>query len=158
MGNFRFLLYAHNIYGLGHLTRICALARGIKAEISDSDIIIISGAKLNSFLVKLIPQNVEFIKLPTLIRPCLKKWSLIPEKLKIDSKDIFSLRTDIVSKTFHIFKPHIIMVDTDIFGIHGEFREIYKIINDRRKKIEIQFPIRIFTMNPISGVTHYLTN
>jgi len=156
MGNFRFLLYAHNIYGLGHLTRICALARGIKAEIPNSDIIIISGARLNSFLAKLIPQNVEFIKLPTLMRPSLEKWSLIPEKLKIDLRDIFSLRTDIVSKTFHIFKPHVIMADGDIFGLHGEFGEIYKIINARKKEVKIQFPIRIFTMNAINGVTHSL--
>jgi len=149
-----FLYGAGSMWGIGHLTIICAYARGIKKIMPQSDVIIASGAKLTHYLVQLIPQNVEFIKLPSIMESELKSFTLSPEKLRMPVEDVFSMRKDILYKIFTYFKPHVIVVDNAFLGVKKELRPILEMVHSQRKQKNTQFPIRIYCPQPTNRVTH----
>jgi len=58
----RIMLYAHDGRGIGHVVRICVLARAARAYWQGSEVILVSGAPE---LVALCPAGAEAIKLPS---------------------------------------------------------------------------------------------
>lgn len=155
MENPRFFLYGRGSeWGIGHLSQICAYARGIKKVMPQSDVIIASGSKLTHYLVQLLPQSVEFIKLPLVRASGLKDYKLSSERLKMPVEDIFSMRKDILYRIFTHFKPHVIVVDNAFLGSKGELRPILEMIHSQRKQRNTRFPIRIFCPQPTGKMTH----
>lgn len=126
---YRILLYTHDGAGLGHLSRLSKVA----SEISSKKIhcLIVSGHRE---MTSIVPNNVDFVKLPNMDSMLLSKseyWNREPF-IEMDKKDVIEHRKTNIEKIVKLYKPHVLIVDYFPLGKH---HELIKIVEKHKKII-----------------------
>jgi UDP-N-acetylglucosamine--N-acetylmuramyl-(pentapeptide) pyrophosphoryl-undecaprenol N-acetylglucosamine transferase len=127
----RVLLYAVNGLGLGHLTRLLAIAKNIILLNPDSDLLFISSSDGDNLLSK---EGIPYIHLPSKM--------VASQSETLTSRKMGRLYSSIVNSIFDIYQPHILLVDTMVTGSFHDllnilrFGNCLKVFVHRSRKIE----------------------
>jgi predicted glycosyltransferase len=112
----KMLVYSHDTYGLGNITRMLAICRHLLEVISDLSILLVTGSPVVHSLR--IPESLDYIKLPCLTRTGRGEYKT--KYLSAGIEDAIRLRSDLILATVANFKPDMLMVDKKPVGVKGE--------------------------------------
>ncbi len=112
----RVLLYSHDSWGLGHLRRSLAIAGAITQSLPGTDCLIVTGSPCATQFQP--PPGCDLVKLPAVSKA--KDGQYVPRQLSGSLADTISLRARLLLETFRAFAPHVLIVDHQLVGLHGE--------------------------------------
>lgn len=127
----RLLIYSHDSFGLGHLSRCRAIAHSLVDYRSDISVLILSGLPLiGSYGFK---PRVDFIRFPGVVK--LKDGSYTARGLDISIEDAIAMRESVIRCAAETFKPHLFLVDKEPLGLRGEVENTLKILKSRGTRL-----------------------
>lgn len=112
----RFLLYSHDSWGLGHLKRNLALASALTARFPNANALVVTGSPCATQFD--LPTNCDVLKLPSVSKDA--EGSYISRSLSADVTRTIKLRSRLILESFRSFDPHLVLVDHQLTGLHGE--------------------------------------
>lgn len=125
---FRVVMYAHDGRGLGHVRRLCRLAKALQGECA---VLLLSGLRESSWLV---PPECEFIHLPNLdsIDPWWsRQWGREPF-WKAGRAEGLRLRRAVIQSVVDAFAPDAIVIDFLPAGKNDEMFDVLDRSSARR--------------------------
>ena len=115
----RLMVYSHDTYGLGNISRMLAICSYLLKAIPNLSILVVSGSPmLHSFR---LPQGLDYVKLPCLNRG--ESGQLSAKYLNTETDETIKLRSELILATAINFKPDMLLVDKKPDGIAGELKE-----------------------------------
>ncbi len=112
----RVLLYSHDSYGLGHLRRCSTLAAALVRHVPDASVLIATGSPCATHFA--LPAGVEVVKLPSVTKDGSGRY--VPRTLPGSVDFTLHLRRSLLSELFAAYSPHLLLVDHQVTGLHGE--------------------------------------
>src|SRR5262245_4239413 len=112
----KMLVYSHDTYGLGNITRMLAICRHLIEAIPNLSVLLVTGSPVVHSLR--LPESLDYIKLPCLTRTGRGEYTT--KYLSARIEDAIQLRSDLILATVANFKPDLLMVDKKPVGIKGE--------------------------------------
>ncbi|PSB05905.1 glycosyltransferase [Pleurocapsa sp. CCALA 161] len=114
----RIMVYSHDAYGLGNISRMLSICKYLLKSISNLSILLISGSPmLQSFR---LPQGLDYIKLPCLNRGSSGEMAV--KYLNADIESILNLRSELILAAAKNYQPDLVLVDKKPSGIQGELK------------------------------------
>ncbi len=121
------LIYSHDSFGLGHLSRCRTIAHALVERYRHLSVLILSGSPIiGSFDFR---SRVDFIRIPGVIK--LRNGEYTSLSLHIDTEETLTIRSEIVRHTAEIFAPDIFIVDKEPLGLRGEVGETLELLKQR---------------------------
>ncbi len=125
------LFYAVNGIGLGHLTRLLAIAKKLKINFPDSDLLFITSSDADNILSK---EGIPYVHLPS--------KTVVGQSGTLTYRKMGRLYNALVNAVYDNFQPHILVVDTMVTGSFHDllnilrFGNCFKVFVHRARKIE----------------------
>ncbi|MFO1170469.1 MAG: glycosyltransferase [Hyphomicrobiaceae bacterium] len=127
----RLLIYSHDSFGLGHLSRCRAIAHSLVDHRQDISVLILSGLPIiGSYAFK---SRVDFIRFPGVVK--LKNGSYTARGLDISIEDAIAMRESVIRCAAETFKPHMFLVDKEPLGLRGEVENTLKSLKARGTRL-----------------------
>ena len=127
----RIALYSHDAMGLGHMRRNLLIARTLATPPIEATVLLISGAsEANMFSM---PPGVDSLTLPSLRKEI--DGSYQPRSLRIDLKELISIRSSTIDGALKAFCPDVLIVDKLPRGMNGELDLALAQLHDRGQTI-----------------------
>ncbi|MEZ5926135.1 MAG: glycosyltransferase [Hyphomicrobiaceae bacterium] len=127
----RLLIYSHDSFGLGHLSRCRAIAHSIVDHRSDISVLILSGLPLiGSYAFK---PRVDFIRFPGVVK--LKNGSYTARGLDVSIEDAIAIRESLIRCAAETFRPHMFLVDKEPLGLRGEVENTLRILKGKGTRL-----------------------
>jgi predicted glycosyltransferase len=123
----RILMYSHDTYGLGHLTRTVRIARAIRNRSPRASILILSGSPVAPYVA--LPPGADLVKLPSVLKAGAERYQ--SRNLAVGFSQIKKMRRNVIRSTADTFRPHFFLVDNVPTGMKGEILPTLELI--RRK-------------------------
>ncbi len=112
----RFLFYAHDTFGLGHLRRTLSLATHFTAALPNAQVLIVTGSPLaHSFT---LPPRTDIVKIPAVTKQ--DNGAYRARNLDLDLACICDLRATLLLETARAYLPDVFIVDHAPQGLKGE--------------------------------------
>ncbi|BAZ44026.1 hypothetical protein NIES4102_10290 [Chondrocystis sp. NIES-4102] len=112
----RILVYSHDAYGLGNISRMLAICKYLLKCIPNLSILLVSGSPmLHSFR---LPKGLDYIKLPCLNRGSSGEMTV--KFLNADIESTLKLRSELILAAVKNYQPDLVLVDKKPLGIKGE--------------------------------------
>lgn len=123
MGKYRrIMVYSHDAYGLGNISRMLAICRFMSKSMPNISILLVSGSPmLHSFR---LPQGLDYIKLPCLNRG--QSGQIAVKYLNADIESTLKLRSELILTAAKNYQPDLLLVDKKPTGIQGELQPTIK--------------------------------
>jgi predicted glycosyltransferase len=112
----RILMYSHDTFGLGHLTRTLRIARAFHHRYPDASILVLTGSPVAGYVA--LPPNVDLVKLPSVLKSGKDRYR--SRDLRISFKRIRNMRREVIRGTARTFRPHVFLVDNVPLGMKQE--------------------------------------
>ncbi|MEN9518281.1 MAG: hypothetical protein RLZZ381_869 [Cyanobacteriota bacterium] len=129
----RIMVYSHDAYGLGNLSRMLAICKYLLKSIPNLSILLISGSPmLQSFR---LPQGLDYIKLPCLNRG--QSGEMAVKYLNADVESTLKLRSELILAAAKNYQPDLVLVDKKPSGIQGELKATIKYL--KRNLLKTKF-------------------
>ena len=113
----KILVYSHDAYGLGNISRMLAICNYLLKIIPNLSILLVSGSPmLHDFR---LPSGLDYIKLPCLNRGA---GQMAVKYLNADIESILKLRSEIILAAARNYQPDLVLVDKKPTGIEGELQ------------------------------------
>lgn len=110
------VMYSHDTYGLGHLTRTRRLAAAVRGAFPEANITILSGSPVvNRFT---FPSGTRLVKLPSVVKTGANTYQSRDGHMSFGQ--IYQLRVHIINQTLLNLSPQLLMVDNVPSGMKGE--------------------------------------
>ena len=123
----RILIYSHDRFGLGHLSRCRTIANALVAQDKNLSVLILSGSPLiGSFDYR---ARVDFVRVPGVIK--LRNGEYTSLNLLIDIEEMLQMRASIIEHTAAIFNPDLFLVDKEPLGLRGEVASTLRMLKKR---------------------------
>ena len=126
-GHARILMYSHDTFGLGHLTRCRAIATSLIRRHKGLFVLIITGSPVAGRFS--FPARVDFVKIPSVIKLYNGEYTSMHKH--IDLHETLAMRKAIIRHTSEIFKPDMLIVDKVPLGLNGELEETLGVLKQR---------------------------
>ena len=127
----RLLVYSHDSFGLGHLSRCRAIAHSLVDHRPDVSVLILSGLPIiGSYAFK---SRVDFVRFPGVVK--LKNGSYTARGLDISIEDAINIRQSIIRCAAETFRPHIFIVDKEPLGLRGEVESTLALLKSRGTRL-----------------------
>jgi len=123
----RILMYSHDTFGLGHLTRCRTIANFLIRRYKELSILIVTGSPIAGRFSS--PARVDFVKIPSVIKLYNGEYTSMHEH--IDLHETIALRKAILRHTAEIFNPDMLIVDKVPLGFKGELEETLNALKQR---------------------------
>ncbi|MYH89492.1 MAG: hypothetical protein F4128_01365 [Gammaproteobacteria bacterium] len=121
----RVLIYSHDSFGLGHLSRCRAIANELVGRYKGISVLILSGSPvIGNFEFR---ARVDFVRIPGIIK--LKDGSYTSLGLHIELDQTLAIRESIIRHTAMAFDPDVFIVDKEPLGLEGEVRETLRMLH-----------------------------
>jgi predicted glycosyltransferase len=127
----RILLYSHDSYGLGHLRRSLAIASALTARDEQCNILLVTGSPCATHFDS--PSRCDILKLPAVSKD--EAGIYIPRSLSGCVSKTVELRRRLILESFRSFDPHLVLVDHQLTGLHGEVLDVLREARERGKKL-----------------------
>ena len=120
----RILIYSHDTFGLGHLSRCRAIAHSLVERFKHLSVLILSGSPIiGSFDFR---SRVDFVRVPGVVK--LRNGEYTSLNLHIDIEQMLKMRASIIRHTAEMFDPDIFIVDKEPLGLRGEVQETLEVL------------------------------
>jgi predicted glycosyltransferase len=126
----RIAMYAHDTYGLGHITRTLRLARSVIEAVPSSTVLVLTGSPVAHSLR--FPRGVEYVKLPS-VRKC-GTGAYEARTLNVPFRSVRNLRVRILRESLRCFRPHVLFVDNVPSGMKGELLPALEYMATRKSR------------------------
>ncbi len=124
----RVLIYSHDSYGLGHLSRCRTIANALVGADDDLSVLILSGSPIiGSFDFK---ARVDFVRVPGVVKR-QQDGEYEALNLNIGIERTSEMRAALIRQTAEIFDPHLFIVDKEPLGLRGEVAETLRLLKER---------------------------
>ncbi|NEO99164.1 MAG: glycosyltransferase [Symploca sp. SIO2E9] len=134
----RLIVYSHDAFGLGNISRMLAICKYLLDTSSENSILLISGSPvLHSFRM---PQGLDYIKLPCLGRD--KSGKISAKFLGKKPQQVAKLRSEIIKAAIINFEPNLILVDKKPYGLQGELKSTLTYLKQHSPKTKLVLLLR----------------
>lgn len=110
------VLYSHDGYGLGHVSRTVHLAQQIREVEPAANILIITSSPAAHRVSAL--HNFEIVKLPSVVKTGTERYR--PHRLRTELGDVINLRSALLLATIQQTRPDVFLVDHRPLGLKQE--------------------------------------
>ncbi len=141
----RVLMYSHDTYGLGHLTRTVRIARAIRERHPQTSVLILSGSPVAPYFQ--LPPGADLVKLPSVVKSGPQEYRA--RELGIRFSQIKKLRRDLILGTAEAFRPHVFMVDNVPLGMKGEVLPTLRALHTMRPRPYLVLNLRDILDDPL---------
>ncbi|WP_377389243.1 glycosyltransferase family protein [Rhodobacter lacus] len=129
--NARILMYSHDTFGLGHLSRCRAIANALVETYRGLSVMIISGATIAGAFDYRV--RVDFVKVPSVIKLHNGEYQSMAAHTSLT--DTLAMRRAIIRHTAESFRPDIFITDKEPMGLHGEVEETLAYLKARGTRL-----------------------
>ena len=113
---YRFMLFSHDTYGLGHLARTLTLAGYLRNRWPATSQLIVTGSPLAHHFR--LPEDADYVKLPSVVKVAADHYEARSLQLGLD--EVRALRSEILLGIARTFAPDALIVDNVPTGLQGE--------------------------------------
>jgi predicted glycosyltransferase len=126
--NKRVLLYSHDSYGLGHVSRCRTIANAIVEADSSISVLIVSGsAVIGSYEFR---SGIDFVRIPGVVKQ-IDTGEYDSANLRVGVEHTLEMRTRIIRDTADIYRPDLFIVDKEPLGLRGEVEPTLRMLKER---------------------------
>ena len=140
----RILMYSHDTYGLGHVTRTLRIAGAIRNRTRRASILVLSGSPVAPYLP--LPAGADLVKLPSVLKAGADRYRA--RNLAVDFAQIKRMRRNVIRSTAESFKPHLFLVDNVPLGMKGEIIPTLEMIRAQLPRTRIILNLRDILDDP----------
>ena len=124
----RVLLYSHDSYGLGHVSRCRTIANAIVEADSSMSVLIISGSPvIGSYEFR---SGIDFVRIPGVVKQ-IDTGEYDSANLRVGVEHTMEMRTRIIRDTADIYRPDLFIVDKEPLGLRGEVLPALELLKAR---------------------------
>ena len=124
----RVLLYSHDSYGLGHVSRCRTIANAIVEADSSMSVLIISGSPvIGSYEFR---SGIDFVRIPGVVKQ-IDTGEYDSANLRVGVEHTLEMRTRIIRDTADIYRPDLFIVDKEPLGLRGEVVPALEMLKER---------------------------
>jgi predicted glycosyltransferase len=121
------LLYSHDSYGLGHVSRCRTIANAIVAADSSNSVLILSGSPvIGSYEFR---SGIDFVRIPGVVKQITGEYD--SANLRLGVEHTMEIRSRIIRDTADIYRPDLFIVDKEPLGLRGEVVPALKLLKER---------------------------
>src|SRR5262245_17809614 len=99
----RLLVYSHDGFGLGNLSRTLKICERLSQEIPSLSILLLTGSPLAQAFR--LPARVDYVKLPSVVRRARDQY--VSRILRTPFKRLSPMRADLIQDAIRGFRPHL---------------------------------------------------
>ncbi len=123
----RVLMYSHDSFGLGHLSRCRTIANALVEADEDVSVLIISGSPIiGSFDFR---ARVDFVRVPGVVKRSDGDYQAL--NLNIGIERTLEMRAALIRETAAIYDPDLFIVDKEPLGLRGEVTRTLELLKAR---------------------------
>ena len=123
----RVLLYSHDSYGLGHVSRCRTIANAIVEADSSMSVLILSGSPvIGSYEFR---SGIDFVRIPGVVKQLNGEYD--SANLRVGVEHTMEMRTRIIRDTADIYRPDLFIVDKEPLGLRGEVLPALELLKAR---------------------------
>ncbi|MFZ9041048.1 MAG: glycosyltransferase family protein [Ilumatobacteraceae bacterium] len=112
----RIVMYSHDSYGLGHLSRTMAIAKAVVDRSPSTNVLLVTGTpRPQAFSV---PNGVDLLKLPAISKS--DDGAYVSRTLRLPVADVIAFRSRLIRESVVAFEPDVVLVDHVPTGVGGE--------------------------------------
>jgi predicted glycosyltransferase len=113
----RVLIYSHDSFGLGHVSRCRTIANAIVDADKSVSVLIISGSPvIGSYEFR---SGIDFVRIPGVVKQ-IDTGEYDSANLRVGVEHTLEMRTRIIRDTADIYRPDLFIVDKEPLGLRGE--------------------------------------
>ncbi len=123
----RVLLYSHDSFGLGHVSRCRTIANAIVEADHSVSVLILSGSPVvGSYEFR---SGVDFVRIPGVVK--IETGEYDSANLRMNVEHTLEMRTRIIRDTADIYRPDLFIVDKEPLGLRGEVGPALRLLKER---------------------------
>lgn len=123
----RVLIYSHDSFGLGHVSRCRTIANAIVEADQSVSVLILSGSPIiGSYEFR---SGIDFVRVPGVVKQLNGEYD--SANLRVNVEHTLEMRTRIIRDTADIFRPDLFIVDKEPLGLRGEVVPALKLLKER---------------------------
>ncbi len=123
----RVLLYSHDSFGLGHVSRCRTIANAIVEADRSVSVLILSGSPVvGSYEFR---SGVDFVRIPGVVKQINGEYD--SANLRLNVEHTLEMRTRIIRDTADIYRPDLFIVDKEPLGLRGEVGPALRLLKER---------------------------
>ena len=123
----RVLLYSHDSFGLGHVSRCRTIANAIVEADQSVSVLILSGSPVvGSYEFR---SGVDFVRIPGVVK--IETGEYDSTNLRMNVEHTLEMRTRIIRDTADIYRPDLFIVDKEPLGLRGEVGPALRLLKER---------------------------
>lgn len=145
------LVYSHDSYGLGNISRMLAICKYLLKHIPNLSILLVSGSPmLHDFR---LPPGLDYIKLPCLNRG--QSGQMAVKYLNADLESTLRLRSEIILAAARNYQPDLVLVDKKPTGIEGELQLTIEYLKGKLPKTRFVLLLRDILDTPAKTIAEW---
>ncbi len=123
----RVLLYSHDSFGLGHVSRCRTIANALVAADPTVSVLIVSGSPvIGSYEFR---SGIDFVRIPGVVKQIDGNYD--SANLRVGVEHTMEMRTRIIRDTADIYRPDLFIVDKEPTGLRGEVVPTLHLLRER---------------------------
>ena len=124
----RVLLYSHDSFGLGHVSRCRTIANAIVEADHTVSVLIVSGSPIiGSYEFR---SGIDFVRIPGVVKQ-IDTGEYDSANLRVNVEHTLEMRTRIIRDTADIYRPDLFIVDKEPLGLRGEVGPALHLLKQR---------------------------
>lgn len=123
----RVLVYSHDSFGLGHVSRCRTIANAIVESDASASVLILSGSPMiGSYEFR---SGIDFVRVPGVVKNISGEYD--SANLRVGVDHTMEMRARIIRDTADIYRPDLFIVDKEPLGLRGEVLPTLKMLKAR---------------------------
>ena len=123
----RVLLYSHDSFGLGHVSRCRTIANALVGADPNVSVLIVSGSPvIGSYEFR---SGIDFVRIPGVVK--IETGDYDSANLRVGLEHTLEMRTRIIRDTADIYRPDLFIVDKEPTGLRGEVLPALRLLKER---------------------------
>ena len=124
----RVLIYSHDSFGLGHVSRCRTIANAIVEADKSVSVLILSGSPvIGSYEFR---SGIDFVRIPGVVKQ-IDTGEYDSANLRLNVEHTLAMRTRIIKDTADIYRPDLFIVDKEPTGLRGEVLPALRMLKER---------------------------
>src|SRR5262245_1399061 len=124
----RVLLYSHDSFGLGHVSRCRTIANAIVEADPAVSVLIVSGSPvIGSYEFR---SGIDFVHIPGVVKQ-IDTGEYDSANLRVGVEHTLEMRTRIIRDTADIYRPDLLIGDKEPLGLRGAVGPALKLLKER---------------------------
>jgi predicted glycosyltransferase len=123
----RVLIYSHDSFGLGHVSRCRTIANALVEADHNVSVLIVSGSPvIGSYEFR---SGIDFVRIPGVVK--IETGDYDSANLRVGVEHTMAMRTRIIRDTADIYQPDLFIVDKEPTGLRGEVLPALHLLKER---------------------------